>query len=62
MHAAGVWLAAAERIAADPFALLRVRGRGRERLLAEVAATRGPRSGAPPSRASTRPRWGPPAG
>ena len=40
MHAAGVWLAAAEEIDRDPFALLRVRGRGRERLLAESAAVR----------------------
>lgn len=40
MHAAGVWLAAANEIEHDPFALLRVRGRGRERLLAESAAVR----------------------
>lgn len=40
MHAAGVWLAAADEIERDPFALLRVRGRGRERLLAESAAVR----------------------
>lgn len=42
-HAAGVWEASAELIEDDPFALLRLRGRGRERLLAEVAAARGPR-------------------
>lgn len=41
MHAAGVWLAVAEQIDADPFVLLRLRGRGRERLLAESAAVRG---------------------
>ena len=40
MHAAGVWLAAADEIERDPFALLRLRGRGRERLLAESAAVR----------------------
>lgn len=40
MHAAGVWLAVAEQIDADPFVLLRLRGRGRERLLAESAAVR----------------------
>lgn len=39
-HIAAVWLAAAERIAADPFELLRLRGRGRERLLAETAGVR----------------------
>lgn len=44
-HAAGVWLAMAVTIEEDPFALLRVRGRGRERLLAEIVAARG---GAPP--------------
>lgn len=41
MHAAGVWLAVGEQIDADPFVLLRLRGRGRERLLAESAAVRG---------------------
>lgn len=39
-HIAAVWLAGAERIAVDPFELLRLRGRGRERLLAETAAVR----------------------
>lgn len=41
MHAGGVWLAVAEQIERDPFALLRLRGRGRERLLADSAAVRG---------------------
>lgn len=40
-HAAGVWLAMGAAIERDPFALLRVRGRGRERLLADVATARG---------------------
>lgn len=40
MHAAGLWLAVAAEIDADPFALLRVRGRGRERVLADSAAVR----------------------
>ena len=40
MHAAGLWLAVAEEIDDDPFALLRVRGRGRERVLADSAAVR----------------------
>ena len=40
MHAAGLWLAVAEEIDHDPFALLRVRGRGRERVLADSAAVR----------------------
>ena len=40
MHAAGLWLAVAEEIDRDPFVLLRVRGRGRERVLADSAAVR----------------------
>lgn len=40
-HAAALWEAGAGLIADDPFALLRLRGRGRERLLADVAAARG---------------------
>ena len=40
MHAAGAWVAAGAEIDADPFLLLRTRGRGRERLLAESAAAR----------------------
>lgn len=40
-HVAAVWEATAEAIAADPFAWLRLRGRGRERLLADLAAARG---------------------
>lgn len=40
MHAAAVWQAVADEIDRDPFVLLRVRGRGRERLLAESAAAR----------------------
>lgn len=39
-HTAAVWECATERIDEDPFTLLRLRGRGRERLLAELAATR----------------------
>lgn len=40
MHAAAVWEAAAERIGRDPFELFRLRGRGRQRILAAVAAAR----------------------
>lgn len=40
LHAAAVWEAVAGQIDADPFVLLRIRGRGRERLLAESAAVR----------------------
>lgn len=52
MHAAGVWLAAGDEIDDDPFLLLRARGRGRERLLAESAAARsgGTDTAAPPGR------------
>lgn len=39
-HTAAVWESATERIAEDPFTLLRLRGRGRERLLADLAAAR----------------------
>lgn len=39
-HAAAVWETATERIIEDPFTLLRLRGRGRERLLADLAAGR----------------------
>ncbi|MGH8899686.1 MAG: hypothetical protein ACRDZ4_22315 [Egibacteraceae bacterium] len=39
-HAAGVWEAAAELLERDPFLLLRLRGRGRDRLLADLAAAR----------------------
>ena len=45
VHAAAAWLAAAEDIDADPLALLRVRGRGRERLFADSAAIRRAASG-----------------
>lgn len=45
VHGAAAWLAAAEEIDADPFALLRVRGRGRERLLADSAALRSAAAG-----------------
>lgn len=53
MHAAGAWLAAGDEIDTDPFLLLRARGRGRERLLAESAAARsgGADAAAVPSRA-----------
>lgn len=40
-HAAGVWDAAAELLERDPFLLLRLRGRGRDRLLADLAGARG---------------------
>jgi len=49
-HAAAVWEAATARIDEDPFTLLRLRGRGRERLLAEVAAARGEPAGDAPFR------------
>ena len=39
-HAAAVWEAAAEQLEADPFLLLRLRGRGRDRLLADLAGAR----------------------
>lgn len=39
-HTAAVWESATDRIAEDPFTLLRLRGRGRERLLADLAAGR----------------------
>ena len=40
MHAAGTWLAVGLLIDDDPFVLLRLRGRGRERLLADSATAR----------------------
>lgn len=40
-HAAGVWHAAGEAMAEDPFVLLTLRGRGRQRVLEEVSALRG---------------------
>lgn len=49
-HVAAVWEAATERIDADPFTLLRLRGRGRERLLAELAAERAEPGGDVPFR------------
>jgi uncharacterized Zn finger protein len=39
-HVIALWHELAERLAEDPFALLRLRGRGRERLLSELAAAR----------------------
>jgi uncharacterized Zn finger protein len=39
-HAAAVWEAAAELLETDPFLLLRLRGRGRDRLLADLASAR----------------------
>lgn len=39
-HAAALWEAAAARLDADPFVLLRLRGRGRARLLSDLAAAR----------------------
>ncbi|CAN5236817.1 hypothetical protein BH20ACT9_BH20ACT9_12890 [soil metagenome] len=40
VHVAAVWEAAARRFEDDPFEYLALRGRGRQRLLAEVAAAR----------------------
>lgn len=45
-HVVALWADVADRIEDDPFVLLRLRGRGRERLLAELAATRRSLSGA----------------
>jgi uncharacterized Zn finger protein len=39
-HVTALWESTAERFDRDPFAWLRLRGRGRERLLAEIAAAR----------------------
>ena len=39
-HGAALWETLAQRLAEDPFVLLRLRGRGRERLLAELADAR----------------------
>lgn len=39
-HVAATWESTSEQIADDPFILLHLRGRGRERLLADLAATR----------------------
>jgi uncharacterized Zn finger protein len=39
-HAAALWAVAGERFEQDPFAWLRLRGRGRERLLADIASAR----------------------
>lgn len=44
-HAAALWSVLEEAIDTDPFVLLRLRGRGRERLLAELAAARRQRGG-----------------
>jgi uncharacterized Zn finger protein len=44
-HAAAVWADVADRLDRDPFLLLRFRGRGRERLLAELSAARRRRAG-----------------
>jgi uncharacterized Zn finger protein len=60
-HVVALWHDMGERIAEDPFVLLRLRGRGRERLLAELAAARRRRSGVEgvdgldPAELSTRP-------
>ncbi|MGH8934649.1 MAG: hypothetical protein ACRDZO_29455 [Egibacteraceae bacterium] len=50
-HAAALWEAAAEHLRADPFLLFRVRGRGRDQLLAELAEARR-RDGEPPAPSS----------
>jgi uncharacterized Zn finger protein len=39
-HVVALWHELGDRIAEDPFVLLRLRGRGRDRLLAELAAAR----------------------
>lgn len=39
-HVAALWEVAGERLATDPLVLLRLRGRGRERLLADLAEAR----------------------
>lgn len=39
-HLAALWEALADRIAEDPFVLLRLRGRGRQRILADLAGAR----------------------
>ncbi len=39
-HVIALWEDVAERLDSDPFVLLRLRGRGRERLLAELSAVR----------------------
>ena len=39
-HVAALWEAAADRFTEDPFALLQLRGRGRQRLLADLSAAR----------------------
>jgi uncharacterized Zn finger protein len=39
-HAVGVWEAAAAELESDPFLLLRLRGRGRDQLLADLAHAR----------------------
>lgn len=39
-HVAATWEATSDQIADDPFTLLHLRGRGRERLLADLAANR----------------------
>lgn len=41
-HTLAVWHAAGERLDDDPFVLLRLRGRGRQRLLRDLAAARRP--------------------
>jgi uncharacterized Zn finger protein len=61
-HAAGVWHAAGEAMAGDPFVLLTLRGRGRQLLLEEVSALRGggrdaPDWGIDPAQADTRGWW-----
>lgn len=61
-HAAGVWHAAGEAMAEDPFVLLTLRGRGRQRLLEEVSALRGagkelPARGLDPAELDPRGWW-----
>lgn len=65
-HVAALWLAVAGMLDDDPFVLLRVRGRGRDRLLAETAAARGSTSlraaGAVATAALDTDRWTAPGG
>lgn len=52
VHAWAVWEAVAEQIEQDPFVLLLLRGRGRQRLLEEVARQRGQEERRGPERSS----------
>jgi uncharacterized Zn finger protein len=49
-HLVALWAAATDRFQTDPFALLQLRGRGRQRLLAELSGARGARRTGPHTR------------